>query len=300
LELLSQRPVLQFSTLLPTLLRSPEKRIRESALQAFEAWPNNDIVGLQDILTEQLTSDNFNTRVIATKRVAMLGDLERKKLASEMINDVHPAVRHNAALALFPDTAQLNDLASWLNTNNGSPRSQEAVLNVILDRNPPRAMMESIALQLALDAKKLIQIRSSLATLHKHINDPRDHGQLLDIVLAERCLQILDLSLLAASLYENASTIGVLRAGINSQDKRHWASTCEAIRYIGDKNLAQQLVIILERLNGETTQNENATPEFTDVKSILAWAATRGDQWLLECATHCLRDKSNQKIPASN
>lgn len=298
LDLLMKWPNTEFTPRLTALLQSDDSRIQFAALQVVKVWPNNQLGNLAGILMSSIDSVDPATSVLAADCIALLDTHDRERLATLSLENNHPEVRQAAARALFPVACGVQPVVDWLAADNGSPRAHAAVLDVLLGKNPPRKILEILACQKAgqanyfLEAQRLIEATgkdykkghataaNELVVLTDGINSGLD---MLAITLLERCHQLLDQALLVARQYEDASTVGVIRAGLKCDDRQHLASASEAVRYIRDQTLADVLVTVLEKLSGEpVTKNRYQIP-FSDLASVLAWLTQKNDPWLSEC-----------------
>lgn len=284
LDLLFQWPSADHLDSLSQLLHSADQRIQKSALKALLVWPDNNIPDLGSTLQQYLLSDDPAMREIATKCLVKLGEQKKSTLARQSLEDIHPDVRLAAANILFAKEADISDIVDWLVEYKGSPRSQEAILKHLLARNPPRHIKETLAHHYADDAVAFFDAHKQISEIGSTVSMKTPAITMLDYALEERGREMIDIALLAASEIEDPYTIGAIRAGIKSKEKRHWANSCEAIRYIQDKKLARSLTIVLEQLGSEVGLHpKSKQTEIAGLKPVLNWLASRNDPWLQLC-----------------
>lgn len=284
LDLLVKWPNTSFTEHLLHALQSDDVRIQSTALQALAAWPKEPIAELPSILQNGLHHDNHEIRLAAVRLANRLGASDRRNLAMQAIEDAHPDVRLAAAAVLFPTDTDDNAILQWLLHEQGSARAQAAVLQLFVSRNPTRDGLQQIAHHRANEAFSLLEAQRMLKTAVVNENDNANAaGELLHIVLMERCQQTLDQALVAAERYEDATTIGVIRAGIKSGDQRHMASAAEAVRYLDDAILGQYIAALLERFTGESRKPAKLRAGFHDLDTLWQWLEEKQDPWLLTC-----------------
>ena len=287
LDLLYQWPNIDFSDSLFNLLQSKDQRIQKSALKALSVWPNENIPQLELILKKHISSDDSSIREISTNCLVKLEVVKRTALAINMLEDIHPEVRLAASKILFDEDADVTAMADWVINNNGSPRCHEVMMRRILMMNPTRHIIENLAHHYASDAISLLDAHKEISKLAKSTANMKSSMKILDYALEERAREIVDLALTAAGEIEDPYTIGAIRAGIKSKERRHWANSCEAVRYIQDKKLASSLTIVLEKLGEELNVHEKKKQtRFAGLNSIVHWLGKRNDPWLQQCIQH--------------
>jgi HEAT repeat protein len=266
------------------LLQSNDRRIQKSALKALSIWPDENIPNLESILTNHLSSDESSIRELATDCLLKLDVNVRSALAIDKLDDIHPEVRLAASKILFEVNSDVADMADWVISNNGSSRCHEVMLRRILMMNPDRRIIEKLAHHYASDAISLLDAHKEVHKIQETSTSMQSGIQILNYALEERSREMIDLALIAAGEIEDPFTIGAIRAGIKSKERRHWANSCEAVRYIQDKSLASSLTIVLEKLGEElNVHDKKKQTKFAGLNSILAWLEVRNDPWLQQC-----------------
>lgn len=281
LNLLARWPQSDFIEELRPHFYSDDKRVVLAAIGALHKWPEEAIPGLEDIFVELIGSIEPQIRAGIARHLQRLPDRARLAMAKALIEDDHPDVRLWAARVLFPMTTPIGTMEAWVLKNRHSPKALQVVLSLLLSRRAPRDAWERIARHFASKAGLFhaAYMRLQLQTSA----DADDPLALARIVLHERAMQTLDLSLYSAMQYEDKNILSVIRAGVKVKDRQQWAATIEAVRYIEDKTLAQSLTTVLEIMSGESSHDVARKWRFHDVSSVLQWIKEQGDPWLTQC-----------------
>jgi ATP/ADP translocase len=282
LEQVARQPALQHEADLLRLASHTDARVRARALTTIASWPNHGIPGLTAILTRSSRDKDLDVRRATARCYRQLSLPERRRLCFLAIEDLDPVVRDRAACALMSCGAAVADeLITWLQGRQGSPRAQVSVLDVLLRHDLPRASLEQIALCKVQQARDCVHNRRCLERVNDVGVDPVGR-ELLHIVLTERAQQGVDLALTAISRVEGPGVVGLIRAGLHSGDRRDIASASEAIRHLENRPLAGMLAEVLEEI--EPTGLRTARYHASSVADAgLAELASVGDPWLCAC-----------------
>jgi hypothetical protein len=208
------------------------------------------------------------------------------------LEDAHPAVRA-AALATLAEGDDVGETLSVLLLGNvGAPRAQSAMLDALAARRPSREIFSRIAAAKIADAAELGRAGVALqAATDMRSQEAQPARELLLAVLRERRAQVIDLALQSLACIEDPVTIDIIRAGIGSRDRRHFANACEAVRNLSDGGLAEDLGDLLEGGRSPTSSGRVSNP-FRSSADVLDWCLTRSDGWLREC-TEFLRAQTS-------
>ncbi len=282
LEQVARHPVKQHEPDLLRLARHAEPRVRAAALTTLAAWPNHAIPELTPILEGCSRDENLHVRRAAARCYRWLTPPALRRLCFLAIEDTDPEIRDRAACALQASAGvAAEELILWLQGSQGSPRAQATVLNVLLRHDPSRMLLERIALCKVQQARDYAHLRLSL---EKEIDTGFDPvgRELLTIVLAERAQQGVDLALAAISRVEGPGVVSLIRAGLQSRDRRDIASACEALHHLDNHPLAGLLAEVLEDIEQSGTRAGRRSESGAADASLSALARS-GDPWLCAC-----------------
>ena len=271
------------------LLAGDSPRAREVALRSLRHWPAEEFPELAPFIADIYKDGTPALQIECLKCCHLLSAASREPLVAMAIEDSHLDVRAAAVdvvLRHADDPVAL--LASWLTVENrGSPRAQQSMLNALLTRETPRAVIERIALAKAMDARQVL-LASRLLLGQEDSHNPA--LELMRYTLDDKFLQLVDLSLSALQALEHEQDINVVRAAISSRDKRHTSSAFEVLHSMRKQKVARALCDILEdAYHGGGSTHKGAELPFHDVKTMLLWCRERIDPWLQTCATQALR-----------
>ena len=108
---------------------------------------------------------------------------------------------------------------------------------------------------------------------------------LLTLTIEERIIDIIDLSLYAIQASNHEEDIAVIRAGLNSKDKRQFSNAYELLTMLNNKKLAKIILPLFdESMSSDKTSNNNLP--FTNINELAKWLQNRSDPWLKECANY--------------
>lgn len=282
LEQIARHTAPQHEADLLQLASHTDARVRAKALTTIAGWPNHEIPGLTAILTRSSRDEDLDVRRATATCYRQLSQPDRRQFCFLAIEDLDPVIRDRAASALMScGAAVVDELTAWLQGRQGSPRAQVSVLDVLLRHDPPRTLLERIALCKVQQARDSVRNRRCLEQAVGASADPVGH-ELLQIVLTERARLGIDLALTAISRVEGPGVVGLIRAGLHSGDRRDIASAGEAIRHLENRRLAGLLAEVLEEI--EPTELYTTHHQATSVTDAdLAELASVGDPWLCAC-----------------
>jgi hypothetical protein len=156
------------------------------------------------------------------------------------------------------------------------------MLEYLMNAGADASTMLSISLSLADDARKLKHARLYLT--NSGVTDSPE-VTLLNHALEERVIETTDLSLFAIQASNHEDDIAVIRAGLNSNDKRQFANACELLTLLNNRQLAELIVPLFdEDHTAKKTRHENMP--FDNINTLITWLQNRSDPWLNECANY--------------
>jgi hypothetical protein len=263
-------------------LDRPSGRLHQAALAALGRLPAGRVDGLACRLHALYGHLDPQIRRSAVACAHLLAPDDAKNLCLRALEDAHPSVRATALATV----SQGDALAGLLLDNVGTPRAQATALEALCAHRPSREIFSRVAAAKMTDAAELGHAAAVLGEASEHAEPARE---LLLTVLTERRNQVIDLALQAMACIEDPATIAVIRAGIASRDRRHFASACEAVRNLMDSRLAGDLGNLLEGAG----QPARTGQVFCSSADVLDWCQARSDGWLRECAAF-LRTQTSQ------
>ena len=117
----------------------------------------------------------------------------------------------------------------------------------------------------------------------------------LRYALEERTHDLIDLALLALQSSTHDSDIEVIRAGLKSRDKRHFANACELLSMISHGKLTSLLLQVFEDVGDRKSLNKE--DNLQSVGDVLEWIEEGTDPWLNECVSY-INSKLSSKCHA--
>ena len=277
LTLLAHRPDSVLSSHLPRLLTHDCLPVCKAALDALAQLPVDAVPNVESVLQRLYDAGDVGVREACVHSYRALPRESRRSRCFEALEDGHPRVREAAlGLLLGGDAAEIDEMVAWLSGNRGSPRAQQAALDALSERQPPREVLARLADAKVQDAEIYAAIAAQLA---RERPDPPDAEKLLRIVLGERRAQMIDLALAAMGNLENPLDVATIRAGLASADRRFRGQAAEALRGLGNRALAERLGRLLDGATGPAAA-------FAGTREAMAWLDKSADAWLAECARH--------------
>jgi hypothetical protein len=98
--------------------------------------------------------------------------------------------------------------------------------------------------------------------------------------LQERLHEFIDLALLASQSSEHDEDIALIRAGLQSRDRRHLSNAHELLSMISNEKLSATLLPLFEDRPGGGPRKQH---HFENLDQVLAWIDERSDPWLNDC-----------------
>lgn len=224
--------------------------------------------------------DHPNRKVrIACLESWMELDADRAKHGIEpSLEDAHPQVRETAArllnqLAMFSTQAKNDRLAA---STGNSPRAQSATLKLLLAENPPKEITKELVEEKIIELEQLNEASKIVKAAASGSGVPA--LKVLSMLLDERVVATVDLTLQALQGSEDADAIEMIRMGMQSQEIQLRASACEALHGLENKRVGRTLASIIE------SPDRVKTGYFKELQQALDWCLQRKDPWLYQCA----------------
>jgi hypothetical protein len=269
---------------LDCLDHQPAGRLQKAALAALGRLSTGTLDGLAGRLPGLYGHLDPEIRRAAVGCAHLLPPKEREALSLHALEDAHPTVRAAALATIAQDDAGGDALAGLLLGNVGTPRAQSALLDALCTHRPSQDIFRHVAAAKIADAAEIGRAAAALqAASDASSLQVKPARQLLLAVLGERRAQTMDLALQALARIEDPMTIDIIRAGIGSRDRRHFANACEAVRNLSNRGLAEDLADLLEERRRPVRASHSSMP-FKSGADVLDWCHGRSDRWLRECA----------------
>ena len=282
LDQLARQPEMKYEKDLLRLAQHAEPRVRSTALNTLAAWPSHTNPDLTSILAGCSRDEDLHVRRAAARCYRRLAPSEIRRLCFPAIEDPDPVISDRAACALLTSGGfNTDELMLWLQGRQGSPRAQAMVLDVLLRHDPTRTLLERIALCKVQQAREYAHLRLVLENESGSGIDPVGR-ELLTIVLAERARQGVDVALAAISRTEGPGVVSLIRAGLQSGDRRDIASAGEALHHLDNRLLAGLLAEVLEDIEQSSARARRRYLSGALDTSLTA-LARNGDPWLSAC-----------------
>ena len=264
-----------------SLLQECDDEVCSRALASFTSWKGRELPEFGTTLARLVTSTNPRTREAAVRCLQFLPGIIRFPLLELALDDSNIQVRNAAIRVLQQDTRWLELATCWVaGENRGPPRAQQALLEAMIAEGLSVSDITDIAMAKADHARKIHMIMGFL----NRIPGTRERGlELLQIVLAERLHQNVDLALAALEQISNTKTLAIIRAGLRSGDTRYVANACEALCNLDNQKIAQLLGSLLQG-SVESQKEHGSQGQFRNRSSVLEWCRTQSDAWLQACA----------------
>jgi len=283
LNQLARCPDAQLESELMRLLVHPNRRIWCAALEALVAWPDRHFPGLGIILAQRCRDPDVAVRRLAIGAIRLLPAGDRGDFWNAALDDRDSGVRDLAAAACMASSEdEVESIAAWLRSAQGSPRSGAAMLSRLIAFHPPRELLIGVAMSLARQAREYVRMRTRLTISSRAESHPSNVGEILKMALLERAQDLFDLALTAAGAVDDAHSASLIRAGLRSRDRRHIASAREALHHFGVREVAMELDTVLEAIDAPAKLPVPGD-DFNDDLDLLS---ATGDPWLRECVFH--------------
>ena len=265
------------------MLDIPVSRFQIIALQLMTKWPTDDFKSAQESVIKLSQHEDWKIRREAVRASHFLPFDEREKLLHRAIEDHYPAVREAVVKSMVVRYADpLQWLASLLVDHQfGSPRARESMIEYLIEHGATAEVMQSVSVAMA---KKAVQMHNAGKLLEEESSHFTPGVILLRHAVEERTHELIDLSLLALQSSPHDSDIEVIRAGLKSRDKRHFANACELLSMISHRKLTSLLLQVFDGAGkSKAAQTDDA---FKSIDDVLEWISNGADPWLNECATY--------------
>ncbi|HEX7588075.1 MAG TPA: HEAT repeat domain-containing protein, partial [Anaerolineae bacterium] len=255
------------------LLEMPDPAVRVVGLDAISAChapvPVKFIAGF-------LRDPSSQVRLAALHVLGGLEDRSARDVLVEQLDDDDARARNAAAVALRTSGIELGVLVHILQT--GTMRAQDAALVALRGRGGA-VRKELIEWALA-QIPRAAQFRGwSTSLLRAAGNALRSVNVLCDL-LHEREWQTEQRILNALALIGTEESIKLIAAGLNSHDQQMHAEALEALDTLGDRRIAQGLVLLLEDAPSYSAAQ--------DPRTVLTELSAHSDPWVRAFAVRAL------------
>jgi hypothetical protein len=265
------------------MLNTADSRIQLYALKILADWPTDDFKAAQESVQRLFSHADWKVRAQCIRALHILPYDDREQLIGQAIEDAHPEVREAAIICM---SMKHKDPQQWLaelltEKQFGSPRARETIINHLIDMGSSAEMMYSVAMAMARSAE---QARDAAAVMAQEESHYTPGLLLLRHALEERMNELIDLSLLSIQASTHDSEIEVIRAGLKSRDKRHFANACELLSMIQHGGLSTLLLQLCDSDSGNRAVHGQRF--FKSLDDVLEWIGKSTDPWLNECADY--------------
>ncbi len=266
------------------MLLHSEIRFIRIALNVLSTWPAGSFDDIEDTILNLYNHTNWMIRKSCIKSAPLLSEKKRNSLLLTALEDPHPNVRTSAIEILA--SHQLDDIAyiqSLLISNKtGSPKVQQTMLEYLMEAGCDSRTMHAISLSFAHDA---LNIKYAVQYLKESHRNQEPAMILLTHALEERTAEISDLSLFAIQSSSHDEDITLIRAGLNSDDKRQFSNACELLTMINNQEIASLILPLYEEC-APVKKMRHERLQFDNLNTLIKWIKDRSDPWLTECATY--------------
>ncbi|TNF98067.1 MAG: MFS transporter [Gammaproteobacteria bacterium] len=260
------------------LLSETDMRMRKTSLRMLQFVAESEQDWLYRTLHQLSESENVEIRLACVNSSKALSDKSANKIIERALEDPHPDVRDAAARLLSERNADDPQalISRLIEFNQGSPRSQAAILSQLMQMDTSPDVFSAIA---EIKAEEAGQVAAASRMVKSHYEYGKSASiTVLGMALNERLEAIVDLTLQAMQVQENADVIGAIRLGIRSGDIRYRASGLEALHSLENTSVARPLASILD--SGDKQKNI----VFENIRQAIDWCKGRNDPWLYQCA----------------
>jgi hypothetical protein len=286
LHVLQARPAVECRDGLEATLNHADVRVQASALNVLMRWPVAVSASWAAAIERMLDSPDPDLRVAALGASRLLTPERLGERLYAAFGDPHSDVQAAALRAwrtsLRAQLVSERTLIDRLIAHRGAPRQQAVALRLLLDQGIAVSDFEAIAHALLDDLQQLVGMRERLS--HESAGRPLPAIDLFGIVLAERCQQTAELVMLALEGIEDRATVGTIRLGLASRDRRQRANALEALGELRNRAVAARLGGLLEAPMSARAKSAPAADD--TLAALLERCAARTDAWLADCARH--------------
>lgn len=257
------------------------ENIQKETTGALKFWPEDKFDEIYPFLENAYNNESNIVKINCIKSCRLINKPVSNKIISQALEDNNPSVCYEAAKFLYNYTQNPDkQFFYWLTQECvGSPRYQDALINVLLNHNIDRDLFEEIAYRKAEEALELNQILGILSCADKLSSS----AQITIYALEERIQEYIDLALLAMQALEHPEDIHIIREGLKSKDPRHIANAYEIITNFKNKRTSEILSALIDKSNSKITAYSLGT-KIKDASHALVWCVNHKDPWIRYCA----------------
>lgn len=216
-------------------------------------------------------------RIYASYGLRLLNDEDRYKYIYRLLSDSHAQVKSKTLVTLdLEDKDSETIIKKWLLKGLSSPRVQSIILEKAIEKELiTHKELKDFSLSRALTAndfstaKKIISSKTEITPNEK----------IFLLVLEERRINYIDLSLQALSPLCAEDQISVIRAGLVSKHSQIIANASEILINIENQPATK---IIEQQLSNESHTNSKSLPKskLDANEDVISWAINSNDEWL--------------------
>ena len=289
ISLLNQIDVRHFNELSKKIQQAVENLLNDNdlslaarTLKQLAGYSLPDQTAVYDCVQRLINDVSPELRSCAPHGLNLLSEEARYNLAYRLLGDSHASVSSEAMSTLdLADRDFDKVIKQWLLDGLSSPGVQSVILEQAIQKELiSHDMLRVLALDRACDANNYGIARDVMTGMHEGMSSDE---KLLSLVLGERQIQLLDLSLQALTPLCAQDQITVIRAGLISKQSQHVAKACEILNNIENQPATD---IIEQQLHNKTA----TTPEgytkvnLFDINDVLLWAVHLPDDWVSHVA----------------
>lgn len=269
-------------------LDHPHARVKRQAAAVLSHSNLLDNISLLPVIKNLAQCEDSSLRIAACKISDGLDWQEKYDQIAILLNDPHPKVRMAAAQTIFHRTFKPSELLNWIMNNPLSPRAQSSLINIFAQKEPSHGQLTNLSNWLAQRANTYLEMAVSTEKSLK-----QSTPSLLPVLLRERCIESLALSLKVAKYLEDEELVTTALAGINSVDNQVIDNAVEAILGFKNKQLSRTIVTTLEQYRDSqlnTIDKQWTLEEIGDV------CKKEKDNWLTACVNKYLSTGNSLKV----
>jgi len=287
--------VTQYANIMSNVLKQSDEKHRAAMYGHIKYWQWDLPEDVKETICRDLDSLSPELRSAASSCLYLLSnEPQRQAFLWKALGDGHINVRKSAIKTL---NLHLKDPAGvyyeWLLINKaGSSRAQLMVLQEVIKKGLPVKKLKKIIDAKARYASDLLSVLHRLGDIK---NDDAPSLYIMKQALGERLMQTLNLALMALEPVIDRDIIAVIRAGINSKDKRQQANAQEALQSIEGDTVINVLSGVIDK-DYSRTRKRGLGRSFADIGDALIWCKNGNDNWLSECGSRVLQDMKLEGI----
>ena len=278
-----QQLIENYQTTFLNLLTSENLLWQTQTLEAMSNWKYDSIPSFHDLLLSLFNNTDPYLRAAVVKCSNLLDFGEYMSLLIQAFEDGHSSVRDVAMQTLLTNNSSTDTIAQqWLINNDSytTPRAQQTMLLYLIKNG----LSENILKEMAITKAQLARNYYDAMQITKNVKDKNTAYYLTYTTISERVNQTCHLLLNILQQLEQAEIISVVKAAINSADKRLIATACEAVKNLRNTDISDLLIDVLQ---DDFELKTNYILSFKSINEALNWCKLQ-DDWLHTCSSKAL------------